>query len=1021
MPIDIALSEQLNQLASTWPVENEHQQGAWDNLIRFLEDKNPAVLEIKLVTQLVDRLTSPILTELISYLIGKKITIKAKDSAVCAKLLRKLPYDRLILIEKLIMQFPGLVETIIAPGHSIYHGCNISDWLEYTETFFNVLKFYINKYEHNRFLTNSAKHKRIEQGVQSIIGPIHCSNFYFRPDTRYNIYGIESPRLVCRIYDKRDWLAIAYLRGRIDIIRNIINLWPELIGTNKLALRAQETPFGDPLFREKYFIEFVQAIGLNRVLRSQLLIKFGTSYSNKQYAQKFLACLRYYLGYPGEYFKDTWRETGLRLEKINFRKIIAGVKELTLEEQKNLVHYVLRSPTSMLYEKLSDCAKEIIRKIFIDYMISSHAIKVSTAVRNMNKYFRIEIMDSGNCEDTYTHTLKILLEKYDEEIARDVLISKDILATEFRTQLSASISERKSVAELLEHLAVREWNLHRFLGRTIILKHPTENRFIAIKIQKQLISNHIFREFTVEPADELFAQYKTVKFFTDNKSPLGLKSTLPTAKYAGYVEGNLLTYFNVGEALATLPGYSEFITLVGDLNRPDLAIYCYEADASYFKYLHEHSDENPLQEWQQFCMASENACYDLYTLFLRLGIIYNRLADIFHNTEHQHDRDDKGRYQVLTSLMRVVRNIKGNKLRSGLGRLTGWLKAVEYPNLRLSGFADEADYKRIEDYFSTDTLETVTSALYSNSGQISTAIILNSLTEYLFVFFLTTGRRAREIYLSGKLETEEARFALWYSAAEHIIKLSAIATVTLISGTTLSEIQQYYLSIINIERLAKQMRYWMTRDHVSGVLSQIIPADIFSEEVEVIFGELRKGTWHKVEGHCLNGKDADLGAVNGQMPIKELDELVHAFAATIAMKLIAQHKERKLVQTLQTTTPTRAQIANYYQELKQSGLCSKEILSLLSASIPEDSYVTADDTTTSTSAASSTAAGEVSASKVEENITELKKAVIACKIQDFWRKNKAKKAERSRGVSTSLWTSSLSRPAVISTLVISTR
>ena len=157
------------------------------------------------------------------------------------------------------------------------------------------------------------------------------------------------------------------------------------------------------------------------------------------------------------------------------------------------------------------------------------------------------------------------------------------------------------------------------------------------------------------------------------------------------------------------------------------------------------------------------------------------------------------------------------------------------------------------------------------------------------------------------------------------------------------------------------------------------------------------------------------------MPIKELDELVHAFAATIAIKLIAQHKERKLVQTLQTTTPTRAQIANYYQELKQSGLCSKEILSLLSASIPEDSYVTADDTTTSTSAASSTAAGEVSASKVEENITELKKAVIACKIQDFWRKNKAKKAERSRGVSTSLCTSSLSRPAVISTLVISTR
>jgi hypothetical protein len=79
------------------------------------------------------------------------------------------------------------------------------------------------------------------------------------------------------------------------------------------------------------------------------------------------------------------------------------------------------------------------------------------------------------------------------------------------------------------------------------------------------------------------------------------------------------------------------------------------------------------------------------------------------------------------------------------------------------------------------------------------------------------------------------------------------------------------------------MQFWMTSEYIPHLKANKIPEDIYGPDVSitVIIDRFRHGTFNDVLGCSIDGVHSDLGAVNGQEPIKEANKLFYWMVNTV--------------------------------------------------------------------------------------------------------------------------------------------
>lgn len=118
------------------------------------------------------------------------------------------------------------------------------------------------------------------------------------------------------------------------------------------------------------------------------------------------------------------------------------------------------------------------------------------------------------------------------------------------------------------------------------------------------------------------------------------------------------------------------------VNRYASHVYTYRASADYIRYLNGADVSDA-----EFKIGHKAFVYDAIFILRTYGLILN-VADLFHNNEQGR------RLLVMRDLFNENRK---NTKTSGLGRIDNVPKAVRYPNARVTGLADYADAKPLEE------------------------------------------------------------------------------------------------------------------------------------------------------------------------------------------------------------------------------------------------------------------------------------------------------------------------------------
>jgi hypothetical protein len=163
-------------------------------------------------------------------------------------------------------------------------------------------------------------------------------------------------------------------------------------------------------------------------------------------------------------------------------------------------------------------------------------------------------------------------------------------------------------------------------------------------------------------------------------------------------------------------------------------------------------------------------------------------------------------------------------------------------------------------------------------AQSGNYLIANLIAEYQYVLFLIAGCRAASLTQMAKeqQQSEQDIDAIWHSMAKQVLE-NCVYAASILTQKSEKKIQAFFTGKIDLERLGRQMHYWMTRDYISDISHNKIREDIYEKNTTIGVKRhfLRPGTFHANLGFSLNGIDSDLGAVNGQEPIKEANHLIY--------------------------------------------------------------------------------------------------------------------------------------------------
>ena len=281
-------------------------------------------------------------------------------------------------------------------------------------------------------------------------------------------------------------------------------------------------------------------------------------------------------------------------------------------------------------------------------------------------------------------------------------------------------------------------------------------------------------------------------------------------------------------------------TLFGNNNH----VYRYECDSNYLRYLNgaDVSDE-------EFRSGHRAFIYDTCAIIGETQLI-PVVADLFHNQEQ------KRRYLVLHDLLLFQEDDFGSN-RYGLGRIDDILKAVAYPNARVSGWADFGDLTPLEN-IQKDPGSWANDLKYQ---KVTWEPLANGIAEMILTDMLLQVTRLRA---QGRLNYRD----------EDIVKLTADFTqeacALALEGYTKRSAEQCSLFTqqcgINWTDLARECLYW-AQDDEKGYIGDLkrgqVPDCIKPTDVEFFCeGATASQNFHFQKGFSKDGEAPDLGAYN---------------------------------------------------------------------------------------------------------------------------------------------------------------
>lgn len=546
------------------------------------------------------------------------------------------------------------------------------------------------------------------------------------------------------------------------------------------------------------------------------------------------------------------------LKKNNFAPIkgFSQLNELIINHFEQYPDFILELCSvydENFAEKISDAS---LSKIMY---IANHNTHVNHLLAQyFGRLLNIQFYDRGASQDTWWRFTKALIDRAPAPHTLKKYLSDELFKD--RPPLKAEpFNLREALKNGLKFL--------RLQGRTIILEDNAHN-IVAIKIIKDK-----------EPREELDKEHDAVKFLNDNKSKLKLDCYIPEQQGIFVLEDDLLETLKAHNSEQNM---AELLTLIGE--KKEYHAYIYRVDkehTDYFTYLHDASLSD-----EQFEIACDNALKSMFCV-LSCGILFHELAEIFHNNEVGNEqRKDLGRFIVLSNILSPLALCGKPK---GLGRLTDWLGAIEYPNFRgrMAPLADLGGAVSIkacmfDGEFAKRFFSTANQKLQQKVGNY---IVANFIAEYLYILFLITGRRGVALNQEAiaKGNTKEEIDAIWFKLADQVVDHSALA-VSLLTMQNRSQAKASLLSFIEIKQLARQMQFFMTREYIPYFENEKIPKDIYGKDtvVNIDMSKFRQGTFNSEVGFSINHVDPDLGPVNGQEPEKEANKLIYETINKIA-------------------------------------------------------------------------------------------------------------------------------------------
>lgn len=460
------------------------------------------------------------------------------------------------------------------------------------------------------------------------------------------------------------------------------------------------------------------------------------------------------------------------------------------------------------------------------------------------------------------------------------------------------------------------WSFLRLQGRTILLKNDLGD-ILSIKVQK-----------AKEPLEALFQEYRATKIMKERAIEFKLLGGFADAMgLIKLTRRALRKMIKLEHAEFTK---SDFYSLTSFVSKDNYIVYVYKVShmmPGYHTYLHDPQISQP-----DFSQSNKITVTNLSKL-LSHGVIFDRLADIFHNVvdnlSANTNRPDLGRYIVLANLLAPTQFRAREK--SGSGRLTAWRKAIQYPNVRLNFLPDVGDCISLSDiqldgewckqYFSYLHLE------YKDKS--SNYILANFMAEYLYVLLLIAGYRAYQLSLKNPNST-----TIWQTTAKQVFE-NSVTMVNTLTYKSENEIRTTLSKACDQTKLARQMQFWMSKEYINHIKNNEVPSDVYGEDVkvDVDISRFRRGTFNEEIGYSINGKDADLGTVNGQEPIKEANKLLYWTVTLIVSSAIEFNFIIKdilnifAVSDFQECEKRRLQAFDYiatpYREKIQTAICNR--------------------------------------------------------------------------------------------------
>lgn len=448
------------------------------------------------------------------------------------------------------------------------------------------------------------------------------------------------------------------------------------------------------------------------------------------------------------------------------------------------------------------------------------------AIPSMSLHGRLEFFDTGRSFETWSYMADALLKKIGSQQLTEDSPHADAMQHTIRRAEKVTKPQYENIQDFLKS---GEYHYLRLQGRTILLKNNFKDEIIAFKVQK----HH-------ESVEELAKQAGTVDYLTRHKDELGLKSDIP--KSEGVMHIRHIKHWLINNPHVSKKDKAAFEKLATVKNP---AVYVYRTSSAYFKYLHQLRGDK-LEK------AIRTNLHDLFILD-KHGIIYDQLADMFHTNLHQDIRPDSGRYLPLVNLVRKM-NYRG------AGRITAYLKAIEFLNMRQSGVADEGDHTLLKDVIEKPHFR---QARERHGTNVGVYVLANQLAEQLLVADLGAGYANRKTAGSDN-------HAAWQRTCDDII--AGVADAVGVYANTDRDMIERNLRLGLFDGEAKtyyadQNRMWMTDDYIPYVNQNRLPPVYESYVEDLVENEgLREGSYSKEKGCAIDGVNPDIGAVNGVDP-----------------------------------------------------------------------------------------------------------------------------------------------------------